>query len=577
MRRALLSSLVLGAGFCGLVAVSGRALAQTVPTQFLQTSPLPHIEPQETPSLGAGLPNFQPLTAEGALPSLTIPVGTVTIIGATAFPQRRLNEIIAGLAGQRVKLSQIEAVRLALVGLYRRHGYVLTTVSMDIDAQGDVRFIVTEGYISSVKLSADVGPAGTMVLAFLQNVTNERPISEASLERWLLLAQQVPGISVHAVLQADADNPGALTLIAEVSRQDVSALVTADDRGYVDTGPAEGLAVIDLNSVTSFGDQTEVSMFHTSGGTNNFGQIDESFFIGSTGLRLKVYGGAGRALPGGTLGKTKYESNLEVFGGQLSYPLLLRRDQALNLSLSFDALGNLIITDGFRTSSDNLRVGRFGAQYAWQDLWIGDSREGVNVLNLRESQGIPLLGTSPDGRMLGEAGRSGEKTDFWKLNGSIARTQTLGSPLPDATLALHLEAGGQYTTDILPSAEEFDLGGNHFTRGFYSGEVSGDKALYATAELQLNTGASFNLFQLPVDFGAQFYTFYDWGETWSNLSSDLNYKVASAGAGVRLGITKSVELDGEFVHRLTTQLDRANPSNPLLSGNVIYWGATARY
>jgi hemolysin activation/secretion protein len=448
---------------------------------------------------------------------------------------------------------------------------------MNIDAQGDVQFIVTEGHIVGVKLSQDIGPAGTMVLGFLDHLTAERPVSEAALERWLLLAQQVPGVSVHAVLQAESDDPGALTLIAEVTKQSVSALVTADNRSYKETGPTEGLAVIDANSATAFGDQTEVSLFHTSADSDNFGQISEGFFLGDSGLRLKVYAGEGLAQPTGTLAAVRYHSRLQVIGGQLSYPVLLRRNQALSLFLHLDSAQNLIETDGTRTSYDSLRVGRLGGQYAWQDLWAGDTRDGVSVLNLQESQGIPYFGASHDGRALGVAGRYREKMDFWKLNGSLGRTQTLFDPLPDATVALRVEAGGQYTTDILPSEEEFNLGGNHFTRGFYSGEVSGDKVAYATAELQLNTGYSFQTFGQPLDVGAQFYTFYDWGETWPNLSSDLRHRVESAGGGVRLGLTRYVELDGEAVERLTTRLDPASASTAPLSETVIYWAVTARY
>ncbi len=576
MRHAFVSPLVFGALAGSIVLLPFRAFSQSAPTS-LGASPLPHIATQAPPTLGAGLPNFQPVTTEGKLPSATIAVGSVTIIGATAFKATELNKITSGLAGSKVALSKLEATRLALVGLYRNHGFVLSTVSMEINAEGDVRFIVTEGHIVAVKLSDDIGPVGSLVLAILNHLTAERPVSEVSLEHWLLLAQQIPGVSVHAVLQSDSDDPGALTLIAEVSRQEISALATADDRGFKATGPAEGLAVVDVNSVTSLGDQTEISLFHTSGGTDNFGQIAESVFLGSRGLRLKIYGGAGRAVPGGTLRQADYRSYLEVFGGQLSYPLMLRRNQALTATLHFDAVQNLVTTQGLRTSADSLRSERLAVQYAWQDLWAGPTHDAISVFNIQQSQGLPILGASPDGRALGLGGRYREKLDYWKINASISRTQTLFTPFPEATVALRLEAGGQYTNNILPGGEEFNLGGSHYTRGFYSGQVSGDRAIYTTAELQFNTGATFKIFKLPIDFGAQFYTFYDFGETWQNLSSDLNHKLASAGAGVRLAVTPHVEIDGEYVHRLTTQLDAANPTNPALSENVIYWGITARY
>ena len=124
-----------------------------------------------------------PAFAQLAQNPLATSLPNVSIIGATAFPPEALNAATRGLAQREVPLSQIEAARRALLDLYRGHGFVLTTVSLDIDAQGNVRFIVTEGRIVAVKLSQDIGPAGTMVLKFLDHLTQERPVSEASLER----------------------------------------------------------------------------------------------------------------------------------------------------------------------------------------------------------------------------------------------------------------------------------------------------------------------------------------------------------------------------------------------------------
>ena len=566
-----------------LVLAGGHgATAQTAQPNALLASPLPHIMPQTPPQLGAGLPNFQSSGTGAALPSAVIAVRSVTIVGATAFPAARLAGLTGGLAGQAVPLQKIEAARRALLDLYRGQGFILTTVSMDIDAAGNVRFIVTEGWIAEVKLSQDIGPAGTMVLRFLGHLTTERPVREASLERWLLLAQQIPGISVHAVLQSNNGDPGALTLVAEVSKQSVSALVTTDNRGFNEAGPIEGLAVADLNSVTAYGDQTEVSVFHTEGGTDNFGQASESFFVGDDGLRLKFYGGAGHGTPNGTLGSVRYQSYITVFGCLLSYPLILRRNQALNLTLHFDGIENTINIAGIQTSSDSLRVARFGGQYAWQDLWAGNTRDALNVLNLQESQGIPYFGASADGRIAPPAGRSNEKIDFWKVSGSISRTQNLFSPFDDATVALRTEAGGQYATDVLPSEEEFYLGGSRFTRGYYSGQVVGDKAAYATAELQLNTGYDFSVLKHDIDLGTQFYGFYDWGETWSNLPNVLNpkienHRIESWGGGVRMGLTRYLEVDGEVTERLTTQLQPASSKLRPLADTLVYWGVIARY
>ena len=97
---------------------------------------------------------------------------------------------------------------------------------------GQLRFVVTEGRIASVKLDGDIGPAGTQVLRFLNRLTEKQPIDSATLERYLLLAQDVPGVTLRAVLEPSTDQPGALNLIAQVSRQAVSGLATIDNRAF---------------------------------------------------------------------------------------------------------------------------------------------------------------------------------------------------------------------------------------------------------------------------------------------------------------------------------------------------------
>ncbi|HQT85685.1 MULTISPECIES: ShlB/FhaC/HecB family hemolysin secretion/activation protein [Acidiphilium] len=590
MRRR--SGWLLGQGF-GLLMVAGGTVAygQTAAppallNQVPQASPIPHILPKAPPNLGRSLPNFQPLGQEGAVPHAAVPVRSAAVIGATAFPASVLAHTIGPLVGPAVPLASVEAARLRLVSLYRDHGFVLTAVSAEINAGGDLRFIVTEGHIVTVKLSRDIGPVGSLVLKFLDHLTRERPVREASLEHWLLLAEEIPGVSVTAVLQRNDAAPGALTLVAEVRHQQVSGLLTADNRGFRETGPAEGLAVADVNSMTALGDQTQISLFHTSGSTNNFGQAAESFFVGASGLRIGVYAGAGRSQPSGVLREIGYKSYLEVFGINASYPLLLRRGDTLAAKLSLDGTQNLIDTASgigggeAATSSDSVRAIRFELNEAFTDDALGGDRVALTTASLLLSKGVSILGASANGRT--NAGRVGETFTFFKLDGAIERTQTLFSPFAGATVAVQGALGGQYTPDVLPSSEEFYLGGNRIAQGYYSGEVTGDKALYASAEVQLNTPVDFTAFGRQINLGSQFYGFYDYGENWQNdklLAGEThnNYRLASAGIGARFRLTATLEFDIEGVHRFVTRLQPVNSGVAPLSGTAVYWGVVARY
>jgi hemolysin activation/secretion protein len=468
---------------------------------------------------------------------------------------------------------------LALLRKYRDTGYPLVTVQATRRADGTLLFRVYEGHIVDVKLDGeDIGPAGTQVLRFLRRLTESRPIDAGSLERWLLLAQDVPGIALRAVLKPSETDPGAITLIATVKRQAVSGLYTADNRAFDLTGPNQGLAVLSLNSFTSLGERTEFSLYHTYDGTQIFGQAATEVYAGSSGLRIKLYGGAGSVTPSGYLKGLGYQGFTTVAGMQVAYPLIRAREQTLNLVGNFDALDSVITTaPGGNTprtpaSKDSLRVFRAGADYAMRDIWVGDQRPAINSALLRLSQGISGLGATHG---TATPARLGEKVNFTKVAGEFSRNQTLFQPWGGATVSLLGLVAGQGSGDILPPAEKFFLGGYRFTRGFYVGQVSGDSAIALTAELQLTTSTELSLFGHTLDIGQQYYLFYDYGQAWQNQRNDPNKETKSFGLGARVQLTRQIEVDVEGVRRITRNVDGVNASE--LKEYAVYWRVLTRF
>ena len=216
-----------------------------------------------------------------------------------------------------------------------------------------------------------------------------------------------------------------------------------------------------------------------------------------------------------------------MFGGVLSYPVIRSRQQTLNVYTSLDALESNVRTGPAGTgrsltitSFDSLRVLRVGEDYAMSDLWLGAARPANNVVSVRLSQGLRILGAETNGTAP-DAARQNERSDFFKVNFEASRTQTLFTPFEGSSVALMGLLAGQWSENILPPAEQFYLGGSQYTRGYYSGQIPGDKALVATVELQFNTGTNLSMWGLSADVSTQFYLFYDWGETWQNQSTDF--------------------------------------------------------
>ena len=558
-----------------LVASAGLpALAQT--PNVPQGSPIPRILPTPPPAVAPGAIT-PPAAPSGEVPNQPVNVTSVAVEGVTAYPADEIARLAAGLVGPAVPLPRIDAARQAILQRYRSDGYVLTTVSAKLDAQGHLRLIVVEGRIASVKLDGDIGPAGTQVLRFLKRLTEQQPIDAATLERYLLLAQDIPGITLHAVLEPSSDEPGALNLIAQVSRTKLSGLATLDNRAFNETGPFEALGVIDINSFSEFGERTEFSYYHTFPNSENFGQVSSEAFVGSSGLRVRVYAGHGTTDPTGVLAASFYHGITTVLGGQATYPVIRSRQQTLNVALAFDVLQSTINANGeFPQSFDALRVLRLGEEYALSDLWLGDDRSAVDAVAFRISQGLKLLGASTNGTSP-TSPRVGEQAGFSKLNFEVSRTQTLFSPWQGASVAVMGLATGQWTPNVLPPAEQFYLGGSRFTRGYYAGQVPGDKALAATMELQLSTSFEVNALGFAGDVATQFYTFYDWGETWQNLSTDRATMINSAGGGVRVQVTPKIEVDFEGLARFNRFPTGSGSQVSALNGAAFYFRLLSRF
>jgi hemolysin activation/secretion protein len=547
-------------------------------------SPLPSVVPRTPPAVGAPTAPAAPVAPAPVSPAIVVPISSVSVEGATAYPPGVLEALAAGLTGDGVPAQKIEAARAAMLNRYRADGYVYTTVNARIRA-GALHFIVTEGRIVDVKLEGDIGPAGTQVLRFLSHLTEIRPINTQALERWLLLAGDIPGVQITSTLNPSTEDPGALTLVASVHRQKFSGQISADNRAFRQTGPEELLTQFDANSFTSFGERTEVSLYHTFNNTETFGQVSEEFFIGGSGLKLKIYGGAGETVPSGTLGAIGYDGVTRVGGLQLSYPLIRSRQQTLNLVGAFDVIESEILTNtgsgghAARASFDSLRVLRAGADYSVYDVWLGPAFAASSDASFRLSQGLPWLGASPNGDH--DAPRLHERVDYTKVSAEADRTQALFSPFPAAGVSLKLAAEGQFSRNILPTEEKFYLGGPHFDRGFYYGEVTGDSALALTAEPLLDV-KFLSLESLPAWIGplplsAQFYGFYDWGQAWQNQSTDANITLRSVGGGVRFYVGQRVEMDVEGVSRLTRSPDGSPPAVSRLKSSAIYWQILGRF
>jgi hemolysin activation/secretion protein len=570
-----------------LVALGALApdavIAQSAPTLPPSAQELiGRTGPVERPRLSPAARPAPPEPVRGPGETQTVRVLSVAVSGNVALPNAALLPLVSDLAGQTVTLARIEQARLALLSAYREAGFAFAAVAAGLTpASGGAAlgFTVTEGYVAEVRIEGDVGPAATQVLRFLEPLRAYRPLRASDLERALLLVSDIPGMTVRGLLRPIPGEEGALQLVAQVSRSPVSGYVGIDNRAYRLIGPWQAIAVGSINAASELGERTELVLYGAENERQLFGQVSSQFFIGGSGLRFQGFAGVGRAQPGGTLADIGYTGDTRGVGLGLAYPVIRSRSMNLLTGVQFEAFESTVDTgtgnSRARSSRDVVRALRLFADGSMLDDWLGLGLPATNTGFVRFSQGLPGLGASANDAT--DVGRFGAEFNFSRIQAEIQRTQPLFSLSEDVTLGVQALIAGQWSGNVLPSSEKFYLGGNRLARGFYSGQVTGDSAIAAAFELQLDIRN-----ELPdLAFGAvnvptQIYAFYDWGQTFEN-NTDPDRNVASFGGGVRLTLSRSLQLDFEAVRRVTRRVDAGGPTADPLSAMGYYGRLLIRF
>jgi len=518
------------------------ALAQRLPPAAEPGTALP-IERPMPPSRPPALPEIQ-ATAPGRVPQgaaeLRFRLETLTVLGATAFPAARLERLWADRLRHEISAADLFGIADAITALYRDAGYVLSRAI--VPAQriegGNARLQVIEGFVEAVMLEGELGRARPLLERYLDRITRTRPVRLADIERYLLLADDVPGIQLTAVLRPGTA-PGAAELAVSGIRKPLEGFATVNNRGSDYVGPWSATAAAASNAFSPLGEQIELlALAALPIQEQLYGAASFSARVGGEGLAFSGAASYGPSEPGATLADLDVRSEATRLFGGLGYPVLRGRRLSLWLELGYEWLLETSRASGSRLFRDRLDTGDLAARLA-----ILDPLGGASDLRLGVRQGLPLPGTTRSSDTL--SSRPGASGDFTAFVAEASRRQPL---IPHVELAL--AAAGQLTSDKLLSAAEIQFGGTEFLRGYPPAELSGDSGLAASAELRVTNEPRTLLAEL-----VQAYSFLEYGTVLDNGSDlDRRQTLRSLGIGLRWLPIRFLSFELELAHGLDPQL-----------------------
>ncbi|HEV3371852.1 MAG TPA: POTRA domain-containing protein [Xanthobacteraceae bacterium] len=489
-------------------------------------------------------PQSQPGGPAISLPSTVAPKGAdqmfvlvrdVRIEGATVYKQDELAPLSADLIGHRVTLQAIYDLAQKITTKYGNDGYVISRAIVppqQLDPHGAIVHIkVIEGYVDKVEWPHAIEKYRDFFSYYTMRITAERPANIHNIERYLLLAGDLPGLKFKNSLKPSSANQGAATLIVELTGASlVDWAARVDNRGPPGQGPLEFLASATANNLLRIHDAftlTYAGPFKTEELKYIYGQYSQVLI--PEGLSFFVDASDGWGRPGTSLLQTlDYRTKSTVLETGLAFPVLRTRERNLSVTGLWFASHNegsiLDMPDTPPSTRDDLRGARFKANGDWADPF-----NGINQVNVIVSKGVQGLGATSNGQPL--ASRINGRVDFSKVEATVTRVQQL-----PANFSFLIAAYGQYAGTALLNPEMCGYGGRVFGRAYDPSNLVADECAETLGELRFDIpGMGMMPKQLTQ---AQLYGFTDWG-TLHNLAPDVgtprNVNAASAGGGLRLG------------------------------------------
>ncbi len=542
------------------VAVPSSAAPEHLQQRFNKASDVPATDDSgvAAPSVVKSLKPNQP--------DQIFTLRALNLEGITAYPDHSFDNVFAAKINHSITFSEVVALARDITNRYRADGYVLSqalVTQQDLaqaKSTGTLHIKVVEGFIHNVVIRNENPEADRrhLIAGYAEKITLEHPMNAKTLERYMLLINDLPGVIARAVIHPSPDTFGAADLTIEVKNKPFEASVSSDNRGNKYLGPWQEQATVTENSVAGLGERTTIRVINTIPVSElHYVDIQHEEQVGSEGTRIIAIGGFGRTNPGSTLSPLDFKGRSDDVSLSVTHPFL--RSRASNLSGRAMVEARNVENDslGVRLNNDRIRAVRLGGSYD-----TNDGLDGVDLADVTLSHGINGLGSTSNG--VGRSRTVGAQ-DFTKTNFDLSRLQNL--PRGFSILAA---ASGQYTSDALLTSEQFALGGSGFGQAYDSGELSGDKAL--AGKLEFRYGQSEGKKWLD---SYQLYAYYDVGSVFMNDSAagtNDKYSLASVGTGVRVNFTQNLYGYVELGLPLTRNVASEGNTYPRL-----FFSLTARY
>jgi hemolysin activation/secretion protein len=452
---------------------------------------------------------------------------SVSVKGAQAIALSALAAAYEPYIRREVSQYDLEVIASRVSDVYRQAGYHLSRAIIppqDVKA-GHLTVRVIEGAITEIQFTGD--PEKRFgVHALLSPITKERPSMLGTVERQLLLANDIPGVRIaDTALEEIGTTTGKFRLIVRVETWSIYVGLGLDNWGTFAVGPLQSYAATSFHSYLMPGDIYTINLSTVPDAKDDlrYGRAAYDVPVGD-GSRIGVSASHSSVRPDDS--RRALDTRIVTHSYELrgSVVPIASREMSLILSAALGFIDSSQDDLKGTTYSDRVRIVSLMANYRFRD-----QLDGWNFMGLVLRQGLgAIFGASESTDAL--LSREGASPSFSALAYSYTRHQQLSQ-----AWSTRASVAGQVTSGPVLTSQAFYLGGTAFGPGYYSA----DNGVLGTAELR---------YEQPLnDFikSYQFYAFIEGGVVW-NTHGDNKQSLASTGVGVRVQLAHDLHAGVAF-------------------------------
>ena len=525
------------AAVLGLSSLPSMAMAQSGRGQAAVPTPQ-QLNPTTQQRGPAAIDNIFAAPEPGPCPlrdsDLSFTLKSVEFAGNDGVKADQLSRAYDGLVGQKIKVAEVCDIRdRAAAMLFARGILARVEIPSQRIADGRLHLDVIEAKIVAVHFHGDGGPAEAKVEDYIEHLRALIPFDLNIAQRYILLAREVPGVRVYAAIRPSTEGRGAVDLEVTLQRKEVDLTANIQNFGSKPLGPWAGLARVDLNGLTKFGDRSSLMFYSTfDDNEQRVVQLSEEFRPGDLGFVVGWTASYSTTHPGASLATFDLSGEALDTGITVTYPLLKKQARSIDLIGGFEYVdertyfgGNSVLVD------DRLRILFAKAHGQANGIVFGRPWEAGGDIELRK--GVDILHASDSTQTDLSHGGANPDAFVQRLTGHVSVRAT---PL----LELYFAATAQNADSPTLTYEQLAIGNLTYGRGYDPSSVAGDKGIAGTLEVRVGP------FSPIRDLTIGGYAFFD--AAYAKYldaagASGGSINVRSTGFGVRVSYQDKYDLD----------------------------------